>query len=115
LRAPTAETGARAIAGTINIVLREGRKATPDDLKITRSQEHDQGSSMLNWVHNLNTSPMSGTFTLSAMDNGVLTKVRPTSIQITAMTKCVCLSLRAVVKAYMPMHACNGKVSRAKH
>ena len=69
LRAPTAETGARAIAGTINIVLREGRKATPDDLKITRSQEHDQGSSMLNWVHNLNTSPMSGTFTLSAMDN----------------------------------------------
>ncbi|PIT78302.1 TonB-dependent siderophore receptor [Limnohabitans sp. G3-2] len=69
LRAPTAETGARAIAGTINIVLREGRKASPDDLKITRSQEHGQGSSMLNWVHNLNTSPLSGTFTLSAMDS----------------------------------------------
>jgi outer membrane receptor for ferrienterochelin and colicins len=69
LRAPTAETGARAIAGTINIVLREGRKATPDDLKITRSQENGQGSSMLNWVHNLNTVPLSGNFTLSAMDN----------------------------------------------
>jgi len=69
LRAPTAETGARAIAGTINIVLREGRKATPDDLKITRSQEHGQDSNMLNWVHNLNTAPVSGTFTLSAMDN----------------------------------------------
>jgi iron complex outermembrane receptor protein len=69
LRAPTAETGARAIAGTLNIVLREGRKATPDDLKITRSQEHGQGSNMLNWVHNLNTAPVSGTFTLSAMDN----------------------------------------------
>jgi outer membrane receptor for ferrienterochelin and colicins len=69
LRAPTAETGARAIAGTINIVLREGRKATPDDLKITRSQEHGQGSSMLNWVHNLKTEPLSGTITLSAMDN----------------------------------------------
>ena len=69
LRAPTAETGARAIAGTINIVLREGRKASPDDLKITRSQEHGQGSNMLNWVHNLNTAPLSGTFTLSAMDN----------------------------------------------
>jgi iron complex outermembrane receptor protein len=69
LRAPTAETGARAIAGTINIVLREGRKATPDDLKITRSQEDGQGSSMLSWVHNLNTSPMSGTVTLSAMDS----------------------------------------------
>jgi iron complex outermembrane receptor protein len=69
LRAPTAETGARAIAGTINIVLREGRKATPDDLKITRSQEHGEGSTTVNWVHNLNTAPVSGTFTLSAMDN----------------------------------------------
>lgn len=69
LRAPTAETGARAIAGTINIVLREGRKATPDDLKITRSHEHGEGTTMVNWVHNLNTTPVIGTFTLSAMDN----------------------------------------------
>ena len=69
LRAPTAETGAQAIAGTINIVLREGRKATPDDLKLTRSQEHGQGSNMLNWVRNLDTTPVSGTFTLSVMDN----------------------------------------------
>jgi outer membrane receptor for ferrienterochelin and colicins len=69
LRAPTAETGARAIAGTINIVLREGQKAAPDDLKLTRSMEHGFGSSQLNWVHNLQTEPISGTFTLSAMDN----------------------------------------------
>ena len=69
LRAPTAETGARAIAGTINIVLREGQKANPDDLKLTRSQEHGQGSNQLNWVHNLKTEPLSGTFTLSAMDS----------------------------------------------
>ena len=69
LRAPTAETGAQAIAGTINIVLREGQRANPDDLKITRSQEHGQGSNQLNWVHNLTTEPLSGTFTLSAMDS----------------------------------------------
>ena len=69
MRAPTAETGARAIAGTINIVLREGQKAAPDDLKLTRSMEHGQASSQLNWVHNLQTEPVSGTFTLSAMDN----------------------------------------------
>lgn len=69
LRAPTAETGARAIAGTVNIVLREGRKANPDDLKLTLSQEHGLGSTMLNWVHNLKTEPLNGTFTLSAMDN----------------------------------------------
>jgi iron complex outermembrane receptor protein len=43
MRAPTAETGARAIAGTINIILREGQKANPDDLRITRSHEHGEG------------------------------------------------------------------------
>ncbi len=68
MRAPTAETGARAIAGTINIVLREGQKANPDDLKITRSQEHGEGSNVLNWVHNLKTQPLNGTVTLSLMD-----------------------------------------------
>jgi len=68
LRAPTAETGARAIAGTINIVLREGQKAAPDDLKLTHSVEHGHASSQVNWVHNLQTEPISGTFTLSAMD-----------------------------------------------
>jgi iron complex outermembrane receptor protein len=68
MRAPTAETGARAIAGTINIVLREGQKANPDDLKITRSQEHGEGSTVLNWVHNLKTQPLNGTVTLSLMD-----------------------------------------------
>jgi iron complex outermembrane receptor protein len=69
MRAPTAETGARVIAGTINIVLREGQKANPDDLKITRSHEHGVGSTMLSWMHNLKTQPLSGTFTLSAMDS----------------------------------------------
>lgn len=68
LRAPTAETGARAIAGTINIVLREGQKTNPDDLKLTRSQEHGHGSTQVNWVHNLKTEPLAGTFTLSGMD-----------------------------------------------
>ena len=68
LRAPTAETGARAIAGTINIVLREGQKANPDDLKITRSREHGHDSTLLNWVHNLNIQPLTGTLTMSVTD-----------------------------------------------
>jgi outer membrane receptor for ferrienterochelin and colicins len=68
LRAPTAETGARAIAGTINIVLREGRKGTPDDLKLTASTEHGQTSTQANWVHNLKTEAITGSVTLSAMD-----------------------------------------------
>ena len=69
LRAPTAETGARAIAGTINIVLREGRRGVPDDLKLTASTEHGQTSTQANWVHNLKTEAITGTLTLSAMDN----------------------------------------------
>ena len=69
LRAPTAETGARAIAGTINIVLREGRKGVPDDLKLTASTEHGHTSSQANWVHNLKSEALTGSFTLSAMDN----------------------------------------------
>jgi iron complex outermembrane receptor protein len=69
LRAPTAETGARAIAGTINVVLREGRRATPDDLKLTASSEHGHTSGQLNWVHNLTTEALSGSATVSAMDN----------------------------------------------
>lgn len=68
LRAPTAETGTRAIAGTINIVLREGRRGVPDDLKLTASSEHGHTSSQANWVHNLKTEALSGSFTLSAMD-----------------------------------------------
>ena len=68
LRAPTAETGTRAIAGTINIVLREGRKGVPDDLKLTASSEHGHTSSQANWVRNLKTEALTGSFTLSAMD-----------------------------------------------
>lgn len=68
LRAPTAETGARAIAGTINIVLREGRRGVPDDLKLTTSSEHGHTSGQVNWVHNLKSEALGGSFTLSAMD-----------------------------------------------
>ncbi len=68
LRAPTAETGARAIAGTINIVLREGRRGIPDDLKLTASSEHGHTSSQVNWLRNLQTEALSGTLTLAAMD-----------------------------------------------
>ncbi len=69
LRAPTAETGARAIAGTINIVLREGQKANPDDFKVGTSFEHGQVSEQVNWVHNLQTEGMNGTLTLSGFDS----------------------------------------------
>jgi iron complex outermembrane receptor protein len=36
-RAPTAETGAQAIAGTINIITREGRRGMPSEVKLASS------------------------------------------------------------------------------
>lgn len=68
MRAPTAETGARAIAGTINIVLREGLRANPDDLKVGSAFEHGHRSEGLNWVHNIKSEALNGTFTVSAMN-----------------------------------------------
>jgi outer membrane receptor for ferrienterochelin and colicins len=64
LRAPTAETGARAIAGTINIVLREGYRRRVNDLRLGVSAENGEVSPSLNWNHNDSDGPL--TYTLSA-------------------------------------------------
>jgi outer membrane receptor for ferrienterochelin and colicins len=55
LRAPTAETGARAIAGTINIITREGFRVRLNDLRVGTFYENGQFSPGIHWSHN-NTS-----------------------------------------------------------
>lgn len=52
LRAPTAETGARAIAGTINIITREGYRRRLNDLRLGFGVENGQLSPGVNWTHN---------------------------------------------------------------
>jgi len=52
LRAPTAETGARAIAGTINIITREGYRRRLNDLRIGFGRENGKLSPGVNWTHN---------------------------------------------------------------
>lgn len=52
LRAPTAETGARAIAGTINIVLREGFRRRLNDLNLTLAAEGGRLAPSLAWTRN---------------------------------------------------------------
>ncbi len=52
LRAPTAETGARAIAGTINIVTREGFKRRLNDLRLGFGYENGKFTPGINWTHN---------------------------------------------------------------
>jgi outer membrane receptor for ferrienterochelin and colicins len=52
LRAPTAETGARAIAGTINVILREPLRKTDHDIKAGVSVERDRVSPNVSWSYN---------------------------------------------------------------
>ncbi|HET9820522.1 MAG TPA: TonB-dependent receptor [Burkholderiaceae bacterium] len=52
LRAPTAETGARAIAGTINIVLREGFRKRLNDVNLGLQSRHGRTSGNLGWTRN---------------------------------------------------------------
>ena len=93
LRAPTAETGARAIAGTINIVLREGVRTNPDDLKVGSSIEHGHRSDSVNWTHNIKSEGLNGTMTLSAMnawrpeDNDALTVTDATGLSTTRLSR----------------------------
>ena len=51
-RAPTAETGARAIAGTINIVLREALRTHINEVRLQLSDEVGRGESNASWVRN---------------------------------------------------------------
>lgn len=63
LRAPTAETGAQAIAGTINIITREGFKRRLNELRGGFGFENGTVSPGLNWTHNDNAGDL--TYNLS--------------------------------------------------
>lgn len=52
LRAPTAETGARAIGGTINIITREGYSRKVNDVRVGAQLENHQPGAGLNWTRN---------------------------------------------------------------
>ena len=65
LRAPTAETGARAIAGTINIILREPLRQTSNDIKMGAQEERGKYSPSASWSGN-GTLGEAGTYNVSA-------------------------------------------------
>jgi len=52
LRAPTAETGARAIGGTINIITREGYSKKLNEIKLGPQYESDHAGAGFNWTRN---------------------------------------------------------------
>ena len=64
-RAPTAETGAQAIAGTINIITREGRKGMPSELKVANSWQGGYYAPNASLVQYRETERWSANYTLS--------------------------------------------------
>ncbi|HSV70676.1 MAG TPA: TonB-dependent receptor [Methylibium sp.] len=52
LRAPTAETGARALGGTINIITREGYARKFNDVKLGAQYESDHAGGAFSWTRN---------------------------------------------------------------
>jgi outer membrane receptor for ferrienterochelin and colicins len=66
LRAPTAETGARAIAGTINIITREGFTKRLNDLRLTLGAENDRLQPAVAWTRNDTLAGLIYNFSLSA-------------------------------------------------
>ena len=51
-RAPTAETGARAIAGTINIILREPLRQSGNDVRVGATEERGRVQPNVTWTRN---------------------------------------------------------------
>ena len=64
-RAPTAETGAQAIAGTINIITREGRKGMPAELKVGSSFQGGYASPTASLVKYHDAEKWTANYTLS--------------------------------------------------
>ncbi len=66
LRAPTAETGARAIAGTINIITRGGYTRRVNDVRVTAAYENGKVQPSASWTRNLTAGEFIVNYSLSA-------------------------------------------------
>ncbi|MFY9511166.1 MAG: TonB-dependent receptor, partial [Rubrivivax sp.] len=69
LRAPTAETGARAIAGTINIVTREGFRRRLNDVRLGFAYENGAWTPGGSWTHNDSAGLLTYNISASAFSN----------------------------------------------
>ena len=69
LRAPTAETGARAIAGTINIITREGFSKRVNDVRLSAALENDRLQPSVSWTRNDASGALTWNYSLTAFSN----------------------------------------------
>jgi iron complex outermembrane receptor protein len=66
-RAPTAETGTRAIAGTINIILREPLQKSNHELRVSAGMDRREPQADFSWTRNLKWGGTSGDEFLGAV------------------------------------------------
>ena len=69
LRAPTAETGARAIAGTINIITREGFSKRVNDVRLSLAVENGHVQPSVSWTRNDALGALTWNYSLTAFSN----------------------------------------------
>jgi iron complex outermembrane receptor protein len=80
LRAPTAETGARAIAGTINIITRGGYTRRVNDVKLTAGVENGRLQPHASWNHNDTAGPFVYNFVVAAFQQNRASDATTTTI-----------------------------------
>ena len=80
LRAPTAETGARAIAGTINIVTREGFSKRINDLRLAAAIENGRLQPSVAWTRNDTIGAFTYNYSLTAFSQDRETGATTTTV-----------------------------------
>lgn len=104
LRAPTAETGARAIAGTINIVTREGFSKRVNDLRLAAAIENDRLQPSVSWTRNDAIGAFTYNYSLSAFSQDRETGAATTTVDRNRETGEVTLAQRDVAAAREKRH-----------
>ncbi len=99
LRAPTAETGARAIAGTINIVTREGFSKRINDLRLAAATENDRLQPSVAWTRNDTIGAFTYNYSLTAFSQDRETGATTTTVDRNRETGEVTLDQRDVAEA----------------
>jgi outer membrane receptor for ferrienterochelin and colicins len=104
LRAPTAETGARAIAGTINIITREGFSKRINDLRLAAAIENDRLQPSVSWTRNDTIGAFTYNYSLTAFSQDRETGATTTTVDRNRGTGEVTLEQRDVAAAREKRH-----------
>ena len=94
LRAPTAETGARAIAGTINIITREGYTKRLNNVQFTLGAENGRVQPQASWSRNDTVAGLNYNFSLSANRNDRQNDSTSTTVSRDLLTDAVVIDQR---------------------